>query len=657
MEERKLLSFADGNGPVVTGLSEQTVSGNATLIVSFDGPLNAGTAEVPSNYAVNRAPAGNPEVVTRLGPAVPIRAVSYLAATDQVAITLAHPLASGVFYRVWINGSPGAGLTDINSVLFDGDNDDTPGGDFFGLFAQGSKLNFTDSSGDRVTLHLRGVNDQIQVWRELDGDIDGLTLVGTNLAGATLTGSVDAAKGSTGQVVIPPIQGLAGVNNTLSPQVFVAQATVPASPAPVVATPQNLPYTLQIQAVAMPSVPAIQSAVSAQSGGLWLVFGGRTNGLHGFDPSGLVNFPPQFQNNDIYVINPATGQTWSMPWTATGLSASVYTSLSSSNQEFYQSGDHLYTVGGYSYDSTTGNFTTYDTLTSLSVKGLIDAVVNGTSAVGTANVRQIASPRFQVTGGEMAAIGRRTYLVFGQKFLGGYNGSTADFVQIYTDEVRSFRIVPRGNSLAIVGYQVQRDPVNFRRRDYNLGPIVRPGRQQGLMAFGGVFTPAGNGYRFPIMIGPNGLAGVDYHYQQFFSQYTTANIPLFDKRSGSMYTIFLGGISLYDYNFATGQLTSDPELPFVDDVTTYALSANGSSQEFIMPSQLPGRYGTGAAFFAAPGLPTYSNGVINLAKLTGPTTLGYMYGGIYSTVGDTTNPDTQTTSSNQVFQVTLVPTA
>ena len=137
MEERKLLSFADGNGPVVTGLSEQTVSGNATLIVSFDGPLNAGTAEVPSNYTVNRAPAGNPEVVTRSGPAVPIRAVTYNAATDQVAITLAHPLASGVFYRVWINGSPGAGLTDINGVLFDGDNDDTPGGDFFGLFARG----------------------------------------------------------------------------------------------------------------------------------------------------------------------------------------------------------------------------------------------------------------------------------------------------------------------------------------------------------------------------------------------------------------------------------------------------------------------------------------------------------------------------------------
>ena len=106
MEERKLLSFADGNGPVVTGLSEQTVSGQATLIVSFDGPLNPGTAEVPSNYTVNRCRRFILEVVTRSGPAVPICAVTYNAATHQVAITLAHPLASGVFYRVWINGSP-----------------------------------------------------------------------------------------------------------------------------------------------------------------------------------------------------------------------------------------------------------------------------------------------------------------------------------------------------------------------------------------------------------------------------------------------------------------------------------------------------------------------------------------------------------------------
>ncbi len=186
--------------------------------------------------------------------------------------------------------------------------------------------------------------------------------------------------------------------------------------------------------------------------------------------------------------------------------------------------------------------------------------------------------------------------------------------------------------------------MNFRRRDYNLGPIVRPGGQQGLMAFGGVFTPAGNGYRFPILMGPNGTAKVDDNYQQYFSQYTTANIPLFDKRSGSMYTIFLGGISLYDYNFATGQLTSDPELPFVDDVTTYAASPVARARNACTRPARP----TGT-----------SNGVINRRnRLDGSDDARLYVRRIFTLPSATRRTQTpRTTSSDQVFRVTLVPTA
>jgi hypothetical protein len=77
----------------------------------------------------------------------------------------------------------------------------------------------------------------------------------------------------------------------------------------------------------------------------------------------------------------------------------------------------------------------------------------------------------------------------------------------------------------------------------------------------------------------------------------------------------------------------------------------------MMPTQLPARLGAVAAFFAAPGLPAYSNGVVQLNKIHGPTTLGYIYGGIYSSVGNTTDQMKQTTSSNLVFKVTLVPNA
>jgi hypothetical protein len=655
MEARRLLSFADGNGPVVISLTEQNVANRGVVTVGFDGPLNPQTGDNLANYAVNRLGATNPELITTSGPAIKVLGATYQSSTQQVLLTLAKPLAAGVTYRVFINGSPG-GLTDINGVMFDGDNDDTPSGNFYGLLSSGQKLKFTDSAGDRVTMRLTG-GGQIQAWRELDGDLDGLTLVGTNPGVSTLTGSVIPAKGSTGQVYTPAIAGSTGVNNQLDPQVFVSQVAVAASPAPIVATAQNLPYTLQIQAVNLPSVPAIQSAVYAQSGGLWLLFGGRTNGLHDFTPSGTANFPPEYQNNNIYVINPTTGQTWTMPWSATGLAASVTTSLSSANQDFHQAGNLLYTAGGYSDDPTTGIFTTYSTLTSLNVKGLIKAVMQGGRVGALAQVRQMTSPKVQVTGGEMEMIGNRAYLVFGQDFEGGYNGNDADFVQIYSDEIRSFRILNKGaQSLAIANYQALRDPVNFRRRDYNLGNIVKPGGQPGLLAYGGVFTPSGNGYRYPIFINSKGQTKVDYNYQQYFSQYTSANVPLYDAANRTNYTIFLGGISLYDYDFSTGQLTSDPELPFVDDVTTFALSANNSAQEFMMPSQLPGRYGTEAAFFATPGLPKFANGVIKLSKLQHPTVLGDMYGGIFSTVGDTTDTSSQTTDSNQIFQVTLVPT-
>jgi hypothetical protein len=310
-------------------------------------------------------------------------------------------------------------------------------------------------------------------------------------------------------------------------------------------------------------------------------------------------------------------------------------------------------VGGYSEDAVTNQFTTYDTLSKINVHGMIDAVIDGGDVA--AQVKQIQDPRMGVTGGEMNMLGDRTYLVFGQNFQGGYNGNTADYSQIYTDEVRSFRIVDKGKTLAIAGYRAQRDPVSFRRRDYNLGATILPDGRQGLTAFGGVFTPQGNGYRYPVVVGPDGTARVDTHYQQYFSQYTTANVGLFEAKTRAMDTIFFGGISLYDYSFATGQLTEDTELPFVDDVTTFTQGANGTDQEYIMPSQLPGRYGTEAAFLAAPGIPRYRNGVIKLDRLQGPTTIGYIYGGIYSTVGDTTDPPSQTTSSNQVFQVTLIP--
>ena len=153
IERLLLLSFADGNGPVVTAITE--TPGSKQLVITFDGPLNPGPAEDVSNYQITKALA-NPELITSSGPAVRIIAASYSDTTaSQVTLTLKNSLKPGVFYRVFINGTPASmsvnpasnPLTDINGVLFDGDNDDTPGGDFYGLFALGTRVAFRDSNG------------------------------------------------------------------------------------------------------------------------------------------------------------------------------------------------------------------------------------------------------------------------------------------------------------------------------------------------------------------------------------------------------------------------------------------------------------------------------------------------------------------------------
>jgi hypothetical protein len=181
--------------------------------------------------------------------------------------------------------------------------------------------------------------------------------------------------------------------------------------------------------------------------------------------------------------------------------------------------------------------------------------------------------------------------------------------------------------------------------------VTYPNGQPGLVALGGVFTPSGLGYRNPIYIGTNGRATVDFTYQQFFSQYDTPRISLFNARDRSSQVILLGGISLTDYDPATGQFNEDPEVPFISDISTFVRQATGATQEYVLPTRLPFLLGAEAAFFAAPGVPTMPNGVIRLDQIKGPIVLGTMFGGILAqqaNFGDTT-------ASGLAYQVTLVP--
>jgi hypothetical protein len=140
-------------------------------------------------------------------------------------------------------------------------------------------------------------------------------------------------------------------------------------------------------------------------------------------------------------------------------------------------------------------------------------------------------------------------------------------------------------------------------------------------------------------------------YQQFFSQYDSPQIPLYNGRAHSMQTIFLGGISLYTYDPTTQSIAEDTMLPFINTITDLVQRPNGADQEYIMPVQLPGLLGAGAQFLMSPLAPHASNGVTKLDAIRRPTAVGYMYGGILAQQPNNGN----STSSAEIFKVTLVP--
>src|SRR5689334_15281025 len=92
LETRRLLSYADGNGAVITGLTEQLDPSRKTLVINFDGPLEQSQAELTANYRVNALlPSVSPEIVTKNGASDRVLSAVYNASTYQVTLTLAKP--------------------------------------------------------------------------------------------------------------------------------------------------------------------------------------------------------------------------------------------------------------------------------------------------------------------------------------------------------------------------------------------------------------------------------------------------------------------------------------------------------------------------------------------------------------------------------------
>ena len=442
---------------------------------------------------------------------------------------------------------------------------------------------------------------------------------------------------------------------------------------PVELNPQ-LPYRVELHEYSMgeADLPTLHSFAVGHYGNKWLLISGRTNGLHGFDlgfnPD--VNFPVQSQNRDVWVLDLDSHQSWhrSLNDPTSGLTEAQKLSLATTNNQFFERGNTLYVTGGYGVKENGSDFGTFDALSAIDMPGLADWVTTGTGSAAS-HIRQIFDPIFKVTGGAMYEIDERTHIVFGQDFDGVYTPASNG---TYTNQVRSFDVVDDGTNLAVQNISSTTPNGNYRRRDLNVVPTIRPdgagGVEKGLVVFSGVFTETFDPWTVPVEIDAAGNPTMadpnnPNTFQQSMNNYHSAKFGFYSAATGTMHEVLFGGISLKYLDEATQTIKTDFNLPFVNDVTSVEIDADGNySQHHLgfMPELFDQlnrrvRLGTNAEFLPADGVPTFENGVVDFDALAAQTTVGYIYGGIVASAPHVrNNPGQLSSASNRIFEVVLV---
>jgi hypothetical protein len=435
----------------------------------------------------------------------------------------------------------------------------------------------------------------------------------------------------------------------------------------------ELPYQVVIEeAFTLPA--GVHSYASASYKGLWLILAGRTNGMHDFENNN-DNFPPSAQNTTVFVIDPIAGTTYTKSLTdpTSGLSQAQVDTLSVTSPQSFQDGGTLYMTGGYGVDTDSGNFSTKPVLTAIDIKGFIHWVVNPTIGETAAqHIRQTTDEAFRVTGGAMFQSNKNlTLLIYGQNFQGYYLPESSG---AYTQQIRRFKIKDSSKKLSYhLKNPLPPEPQpDLRRRDLNVVPVIHDLYGTPLpayLALSGVFTLTDGMWTVPVLIDYWGNSQMNdpadpTTFKQAMNNYACAFAGAYSKESKTMYVTLFGGIS-YGY-FDNGIFTTDAELPFINQVTTIAFDKEGNYTQYLMQNEYPvilstgsnpGNqllFGTGARFFHAEGVPNYSNKVLKLDKLRDDTVIGYIVGGIMSTLPNTVSAS-DSTASPYVFKVTLQP--
>jgi hypothetical protein len=412
----------------------------------------------------------------------------------------------------------------------------------------------------------------------------------------------------------------------------------------------------------------IQDFAWAVHDGKWLLIAGRTNGMHGFSP-GDHDFPPEEQNTVVYVVDPNnhTVVTKSLTDSTSQLSSAQIDTLSVTSPQYYQVDNTLYVLGGYGIESATGLFTTKSTVTAIDVPKMIKWVEKGSSSAAKC-IRQNSHPLIQVAGGFLTQTsGHQSFLLaFGQNFNAA---STIGMEGVYTQQIRPFRIIDNGTDLYIKpDIQYASNP-SYRRTGVNVLPIMQKTATSlipAVVGLSGGFTTTLGIWTVPVQINGNGSSSMAdpanaNTFKQGMNNYDCARFGLYSKSTNEMYMLLCGGISYITVD--GGVFMPNIELPFINNVTTVKIDAQGNFQQYLMGAEYPTilsefsnpgntlLFGTEARFIPATNLPTFPNGVFSFDALgSSPVLLGYIVGGIQSSVPNTSGPS-DSAASPYIFSV------
>jgi hypothetical protein len=418
---------------------------------------------------------------------------------------------------------------------------------------------------------------------------------------------------------------------------------------------KQFPFTIRLEQMEINNMPALQSYAFATWQGKWLLVGGRKDGLHRRQP--WATFDEDGQNKFIYVVDPVKKQVWKR--SLDKLPVTIQEQLQSTNMEFIQSGNRLILAGGYGYSKTADDHITYPYLAVLQVDELIQSVING-KPLGKYIV-QARDERMAVTGGRLAKIADTFLLAGGQRFDGRYNPHGPDhgpgFTQQYTNEIRKFMIEYDQGIPLVKNYSAIKDTVNLHRRDYNLVPQVFKNDELGFTMFSGVFQYHEDIPFTNFVDIKGGSYTVNNSFDQRFSHYHNAVLPMYDRVTGTMYSIFFGGIARY-FTDSAGKIFENKDVPFTKTISVVARKGE-EVHEMFLPQQMPGYLGAAAEFIFMPETVLYKEGIAD-ARLpeNQEILIGYILGGINSSAGNIffENTGEESKANSKIIKVYIVKT-